>query len=194
MSLPPSALYPHSGVAYNQLNSCYYSVSGLVSNGFDAIGKAVPFDAGTGTQATGLFIQMGRDVGLKPNRKAPTGATDPRVGALVNTSSVPTFVSGVATVNSDGDFLACNVRVIRQRAGQAITAQDILGFTQVLTGLTARDITVPFSGFLNPSDSILLSFSDAQTAGVNFNSVLIGLKATHTYGALNSIQSDYIPA
>jgi hypothetical protein len=194
MSLPPSALYPHSGVAYNQLNSCYYSVNGLVSNGFDVVGKAVPFDAGTGTAPTGLFIQMGRDVGLKPNRTVPTVGTQPQIGALVNTSSVPTYVSGVATVLSDGDFLACNVRVIRQRAGQAISAADILGYTQVLTDLTARAITVPFTGLVNPLDSLIITFSSAQTAGVNFNVVLIGLKATHTYGALNSIQADYIPA
>jgi hypothetical protein len=194
MSLPPSALYPHTGTAYNQFNSCYYSVDGLVSNGFDVVGKAVPFDAGTGTQATGLFIQMGRDAGLKPNRTVPTGPTQPLVGALVNKSSHPVYVSGVATVLSDGDFLACNVRVIRQKAGQAISANDILGFTQVLTGLTARAITVPFTGLLQPNDSIIMTFSDAQTPAVNFNAKLIGLRATQTYGALNSIQADYIPA
>jgi len=194
MSLPPTALFPNTGIAYNELHTCYYSVEGLVSNGFDVIGKAVPFDAGTGTNATGLFIQMGREVGLKPNRTVPAGATNPQVGALVNTSTIPVYVSGVATVNSDGDFLACNVRVIRQRAGQAITANDILAFTQVLTGLTARAISVPFTGFLQPNDSLLITFSDAQTAGVNFNVELFGMRATHVYGPLNSVQASYIPA
>jgi hypothetical protein len=188
MSLPPSALYPHSGVAYNELDSCYYSVAGTVL-ATPAINAVLTLDAGTGTNATGLFIQMGRDVGLKPNRKVPAGATDPVVGALVNTGSQPVQISGSVVILTTGAYVAGDIGVFRQGVGSA-TLVPVGG---ILVEAIDASVSIPFSCILLAGDSLFVKNGTvAQTASLSAN--LVACRASKVYGALNSIQSDYIPA
>jgi len=187
MSLPPSALYPASGIAYNQLDSCYYSVAGDVI-ATTPINTTLPLDAGTGVQATGLFIQMGRDVGLKPNRHIPTVNTEPVVGALVNTGTQQVQISGAVVIITTGAFVAGDIDIFRQPVGSA-TLVPIGG--SLLSAINSS-ISIPFSCILSAGDSLFVrNGSVVQTANLSAN--LVACRASKVYGALNSIQADYIP-
>ncbi len=192
MSLPPSALYPYSGIAYNELNSCYYSVVGATTN-TPAATAVLPLDGGTGTGDSNLFVQFGRDVGLKPNRAVPAGATNPRLGALVNTTSQPVAISGYVILTTSGPYVASQVSVKRQNAGTDEANAVVLG--QITLAVDALQRQIPFSTILNPNDCLYVQLSGgagAQTANLTVS--LIASRASSVYGALNSIQAGYIPA
>lgn len=188
MSLPPSALYPHSGVSYNELDQCYYAVAGALVN-TPPINTVLPLDAGTGTNASALFIQFGRDVGLKANRKVPTVGTDPVVGALVNTGTQPVQISGCIVIQTSGAYVVGNFDVFRQGVGSA-TLVPIGG---ALCSAVVSSVSIPFSCVLLAGDSFFVrNGTVAQTA--NLSASLVASKASKVYGALNSIDAGYIPA
>lgn len=192
MSLPPSALYPHSGVAYNELETCLLQLAGgPVLTGVTA-NAYLPLDAGTGTQATGLFIQLGRNVGLKANRTVPPANTDPRVGALVNSSSVPIAISGSVVVASTVAWGAgaTYVQVGKQPVNTDIANAQIVGRTTV--SATDTIVDVPFSVILKPLDSLFVQ-NGGLSAGT-LNAQFWGVRATSLYGNIDTLQADYIPA
>lgn len=188
MSLPPSALFPSTGVAYNEFNTCLYTVAGAVV-ATTPINGTLPLDAGTGVQATGLFIQMGRDVGLKPNRHVPTVGTEPVVGALVNTSTLPIAVSGSVLINTTGAYVVGDIDVIFQGVGSA-TLTPIGG---IIGSAINSSLSIPFSVILLAGDSFFArNGTVVQTA--NLRASLVACRASNVYGTLNSVQADYIPA
>lgn len=188
MSLPPSALYPHTGVSYNELDQCYYAVAGAVLN-TPAINAVLPLDAGTGTNASNLFVQFGRNVGLKANRKVPAGATEAVVGSLINTGTQPVQISGCIVINTSGAFVAGDFDVLRQQVGSA-TLIPIGGIT---VGAINTAVSIPFSTVLMAGDSFFVkNGSVAQTA--NLSASLVACKASKVFGALNTIDAGYVPA
>lgn len=187
MSLPPSALYPATGVAYNEFNTCLYSVAGAVV-ATTPVNGVLPLDAGTGIQATGLFIQMGRDVGLKPNRHVPTVGTEPVVGALVNTSTVPVAISGSVLIQTSGAYVVGDIDVVFQGVGSA-TLSPIGG---IIGSAINSSLSIPFSCILLTGDSIFVRNGTViQTA--NLSASLVACRASNVYGTLNSVQATYIP-
>jgi hypothetical protein len=190
MSLPPSALFPNSGISYNSLKTCLYSVDGVISAGAVAIGQILPLDAGTGTAPTGLFVNFGRDVGLKPNRTAPTVGTQPQLGALVNTNSLPVYFSGVIGVVVNGgpfDIGAFNAMV--QPAGQDITASVVVGKYETVA--SEFEVFIPFSYVLQPNDSIYVENSGVQQTNT-CGAFLQYVRASEVYGSDNTIQTSYV--
>lgn len=192
MSLPPSALFPVSGVSYQNLNTCLYSVAGatVATPGINAV---LPLDTEDAT-TSGLFVQFGRDVGLQPNRKVPVGVNDPLVGALVNTSAFPVAISGLVEINNSGPFVAtAQIAVKFQTVGTTPAAAGAIGLTDLLTATTAGPLFIPFSCILMSGDSLFVQNLIVAQTGTLFAS----LKATRVnslYGNLNSIVAPFIPA
>lgn len=193
MSLPPSALFPVSGVSYQNLNTCLYSVAGAVVAD-PAIGAVLPLDTGLAT--SGLFVQFGRDVGLQPNRKVPVGVNDPLVGALVNTSSFPVAISGLVEIGSALAFVAgARIAVRLQLTGTPPATAAEVGITELLTITTAGPLYIPFSGILMSGDSLFVqNLLVAGTNASNFTANLRGTRVNSLYGNLNSIEAPFIPA
>ena len=190
MTFPPSALYPNSGIAYNQLNTCLYSLTGAISLGAVAIGQILPLDAGTGTAPTGLFVNFGRDVGLKPNRTAPTVGTEPRLGALVNTNSLPVQFSGIIGVFVNGgpfDIGAFTVEV--QAAGEDITTSEVIGKYETIA--SEFEVFIPFSYVLQPNDSIFVINGGVQQTNT-CGTFLYYVRATEVYGSNGIIETGYV--
>lgn len=193
MSLPPSALFPVTGVSYQNLNTCLYSVSGAVVD--DPIQDTVlPLDTGLAT--SGLFVQFGRDVGLQPNRKVPVGANDPVVGALVNTSSFPVAISGLVEIGSALAFVAgARIAVNLQLVSQPPLNATPVGITDLLTVTTARPLYIPFSCILMSGDSLFVQNKlVAATAASNFTANLRATRVNSLYGMNMSITAPFIPA
>jgi hypothetical protein len=192
MSLPPSALYSPSGVSYNCFDTCLYSVVGaLPANAPTPANAILPFDSGAGQTASNFFVNFGKDVGLKPNRKVPVQNTEPLVGSIVNTKSQPVFFSGNAGVYVvGGAFDAGEFLVKYHPAGIDVGNAIIIG--TVYTIASEPLVNIPFSVVLNAGDSIFCEcvIQQTQTCGVKLDNV----RATTVYGAFGTIDAGYIPA
>lgn len=196
MSLPPSALYPHTGVAYNELETCLYELPTTIAPLPVAAGPntCIPLGVATGTGGTSLFVQYGRDVGLVVNRHAPAGNTEPYVGALVNTTAHPISVSGSlliwAGANAWSGATTINIRKQlvggdrTQLAGAPVVATQDIGTTNAV---------IPFNVLLSPNENLFVENLTAQTnAGVAIQ--CFGLRATKLYGNKDTLQAGFIPA
>lgn len=192
MSLPPSSRFPNSGVSYNCLDTCLYSVEGALPAGAPTPANAIlPFDNGTGTNASNFFVNFGKDVGLKPNRKVPVANTEPLVGSIVNTSSQPVYFSGnVGVYVVGGAFDVGEFLVKYHPAGQDVGTAIIIA--TVYTIASEPIVNMPFSVILKAGDSIFCECitQQTQTCGVILNNV----RATSVYGAFGTIDAGYIPA
>lgn len=196
MSLPPSALYPHTGVAYNELETCYYEIPTTIPPVAVVAGpnSVLPIGVSTGTADTFLYVNYGRDVGLKVNRNVSATATNPYAGALVNSSSHPVSVSGAFLIWAGANVWsgATTINIRQQLAGQdrttpagaPVIATEVIGTTNAV---------IPFNVVLSPNDSLFIENLSATTnAGVAVQ--CFGLRASKLYGNKNTIQAGYIPA
>ena len=201
MSLPPSALFPSTGIAYNELETAIYQVIGAPVLAVNTANAYLPLDAGTGANASNVYINYGRSVGLRPNRTVPTVNTQPVVGSLVNLGTFPVFVSGTIGVSctdaTSGAFVALGVAsnyfVRKQAVGQDIAVASVVSFTNVdsADGFTA----MPFNCILEVGESLSVqNITQITTANSQLNASLQGLRATSLYGKKNSLIAPYIPA
>jgi hypothetical protein len=201
MSLPPSALYPATGVAYNELETAIYQVIGAPVLAVNTANAYLPLDAGTGVNPSNVYINYGRSVGLRPNRTVPTVNTQPVVGSLVNLGTYPVFVSGTIGVSctdaTSGAFVPLgnsSIYYIRKQAvGQNIANASIISFANVDTadGFQA----LPFNCVLEVGESLSIQNSVViTTANSQLNASLQGLRATSLYGNKNTLIAPYIPA
>jgi hypothetical protein len=192
MSLPPSALYPFTGVAYQNFKSCYYSVLGadVPTTPVDTV---LPLDAGTGTQETGLFANFGVDVGLKPNRKVPVLGNDPRVGALVNTSSFPVYFCGNVIISKEtlGVYVATDITVYLQDGAGGVST--VVGKSQDIVPTTLLEVSIPFSAVLFPTDSIYVE-NGAGVQTTDLNAQLVNCYAKQLYGTVDTDEIGFLPA
>lgn len=191
MSLPPEALYPFTGVAYQNFKSCYYSVEGadVPTTPVDGI---LPLDAGTGTQETGLFANFGIDVGLKPNRNAPTLGNDPQIGALVNTSAFPVYFCGNVIISKAtlGVYVATDITVyLQDGAGGSST---VVGKSPDITLTTLLEVSIPFSAVLHPTDSIFVQ-NGAGLQTTDLSAELVNCYAKQLYGTEEVNEIGYLP-
>ncbi len=192
MSLPPPSLYPFTGVAYQNLASCYYSVEGadVATAPADAV---FPLDAGTGTQETGVFANYGVDLGLKPNRRVPVLGNDPPVGALVNTSSVPVYFCGSAIIGKNvGDaYVATEFTVYHQEGAGG--SRTVAGKSFDVVATTVDEVAIPFNAVLKPTDSLVVE----NGAGVQTGTLSVSLYncyAKQLYGTEEVNEVGYLPA